>query len=155
MIRPVCRYLHHVPGKPRSFFRAGGSGQEKRRGQEHKCRDAPHCWLSQLTDDAVAGCIEDAAPVSFDQLIDDGAASLQPGERVDLVSRHQPAVAGNVSGEDRGEFALYRMDRHAWLLPGAVYRPARLERELSSAERLAKGEIEPDGPLLIAATRCR
>jgi hypothetical protein len=121
MIRPVCRYLHHVPGKPRSFFRAGGSGQEKRRGQEHKCRDAPHCWLSQLTDDAVAGRIEDAAPVSFDQLIDDGAASLQPGERVDLVSRHQPAVAGNVSGEDRGEFALYRMDRHAWLLPGAVY----------------------------------
>ena len=76
MIRPVCRYLHHVPGKPRSFFRAGGSGQEKRRGQEHKCRDAPHCWLSQLTDDAVAGRIEDAAPVSFDQLIDDGAASL-------------------------------------------------------------------------------
>src|SRR5258708_9609486 len=47
------------------------------------------------------------------------------------------------------------MDRHAWLLPGAVYRPARLEREVSSAERLAKGEIEPDGPLLIAATRCR
>jgi hypothetical protein len=46
-----------------------------------------------------------------------GAASLQPGERFDLVSRHQPAVAGNVSGEDRGEFVLYRMDRHAWLLP--------------------------------------
>jgi hypothetical protein len=38
-------------------------------------------------------------------------------ERVDLVSRHQPAVAGNVIGEDRGEFVLYRMDRHAWLLP--------------------------------------
>jgi hypothetical protein len=92
--------------------------------------------------------------VSFDQLIDDGAASVQPGQRVDLVSRHQPAVAGNVSGEDRGEFVLYQMDRHAWLLPGALYRPARLERELSSAERLAKGEIEPDGPLLIAATRC-
>ena len=49
--------------------------------------------------------------------IDDGAASLQPGERADLVARHQPAVAGNVGGEDRGEFALYRMDRHAWLLP--------------------------------------
>jgi hypothetical protein len=42
-----------------------------------------------------------------------GAASLQPGERFDLVSRHQPAVAGNVSGEDRGEFALYRINRHA------------------------------------------
>jgi hypothetical protein len=49
-IHPVCRYLHHFSGKPRSFFRAGGSG-----------RDAPHCWLFQLTDDAVARRIEDAA----------------------------------------------------------------------------------------------
>jgi hypothetical protein len=66
--------LHHFPGKPCSFFRAGGSGQEKRRGQEHKCRDAPHCWLYHPTDDAVASRIENAAPVSFNQLIDDGAA---------------------------------------------------------------------------------
>jgi hypothetical protein len=94
MIRPVCRYLHHVPGKPSSFFRAGSSGQEKRRGQEHKCRDVPHCWLSQLTDDAVAGRIEDAAPVSFDQLIDDGAASPEPGERFDLASRLFQRSAG-------------------------------------------------------------
>jgi hypothetical protein len=47
-----------------------------------------------------------------DQSIDDGTASLQPGERTDLVARHQP---GDVSGKDRGEFALYRMDRYAWL----------------------------------------
>jgi hypothetical protein len=28
--------------------------------------------------------------VRGDQLIDDGAARLQPGERTDLVARHQP-----------------------------------------------------------------
>ena len=70
----------------------------------------------EVGDDAVAGGVEDAAPVRRDQLIDDGAACLEPGERADLVTRHQPAVAGNVGGEDRGEFALYRMDGHAWLL---------------------------------------
>jgi hypothetical protein len=26
------------------------------------------------------------------------------------------SVSGNVGGENRGEFALYRMDGHAWLL---------------------------------------
>jgi hypothetical protein len=41
-------------------------------------------------DNAVAGSVEDAAPVRGDQLIDDGAARLQPGERTDLVARHQP-----------------------------------------------------------------
>jgi len=80
------------------------------------------------------------------------ASSTTPGERADLVARHQPTVTGNVGGEDRGEFALYRLDRHVWLLPSVVYRPERPEREFSSAERLAKGETEPDGPLLIAAT---
>ena len=67
----------------------------------------------EVGDHAVAGGVEDAAPVRRDQLVDDGAASLQPGERGHLVARHQPAVAGNVSGEDRREFAFYRMDGHA------------------------------------------
>src|SRR4051794_32235660 len=71
----------------------------------------------EVGDDTVAGGVEDAAPVRRDQLIDDGATSLQPRERADLVARHQPAVTGNVGGEDRSEFALNRMDRHAWLLP--------------------------------------
>jgi adenylate cyclase len=44
-------------------------------------------------------------------------ASLQPGERGNLVARHQPAVASYVGGEDRSKFALYRLDGHAWLLP--------------------------------------
>jgi hypothetical protein len=32
----------------------------------------------------------------------------------------QPAVAGNVGSKDRGEFALYRLDGHAWLLPAPL-----------------------------------
>jgi hypothetical protein len=71
----------------------------------------------EVGDDTVARGVKDAAPVRQDQLIDDDATCLQPGERADLVARHQPAITGNVGGEDRGEFPLYRMDRHAWLLP--------------------------------------
>jgi len=48
-----------------------------------------------------------------DQLIDDDAASLQSGERADLVTRHQLAVAGNIGGKDCGQFSLYPIDRHA------------------------------------------
>jgi hypothetical protein len=55
-----------------------------------------------------------------DQSIDDGTASLPPGERADLVACHQTAVNGDVSGKGRGEFALYRMDRHARLLLNQV-----------------------------------
>jgi len=74
----------------------------------------------EIGDDAVPGGVEDAAPVRRDQLIDDDAARLQPGEGADLVARHQPAVAGDVGGENRGEFALYRMDGHVWHLPDQV-----------------------------------
>jgi len=61
---------------------------------------------------------DDVSPAVLrrDKSIDDGTASLHPGERTDLVARHQTAVTGDVSGKDRGEFALYRMDRQAWLL---------------------------------------
>ncbi len=72
----------------------------------------------EVSDNAVAGDIEDAATMRRDQSIDDGATCLKPGERTDLVPRHQPAVAGDVGGEDRSEFALYRLDRHAGFLPG-------------------------------------
>jgi hypothetical protein len=41
-------------------------------------------------DAAIAGSVEDAGSGRGDQLIDDGAARLQPGERTDLVARHQP-----------------------------------------------------------------
>jgi len=58
-----------------------------------------------------------------DQSVDDGAAPLQPGERADFVARHQPAVAGNVGGENRGEFAFDRLDGHAWLLSTKYSKP--------------------------------
>jgi hypothetical protein len=89
-------------------------------GDRSLCRDGALEGIDragEIGDDAIASGIEDAAPVRRDQPVDDDAARLQPSQRADLVARHQPAVAGNVCGEDRGEFALYRLDGHPWLLP--------------------------------------
>src|SRR5215469_9556821 len=77
----------------------------------------------EIGGDAVPGGIENAAVVRRDQSVDDGAAPLQPGERADFVARHQPAVAGNVGGENRGEFAFDRLDGHAWLLSTKYSKP--------------------------------
>src|SRR5205823_6503413 len=82
----------------------------------------------EVGDNAVARRVEDTAAVRRDQPIDDDAARLQPGERADFVARHQPAVAGNVGGENRGEFTLYRIDRHAWLLLVQEYSERRNRR---------------------------
>ena len=71
----------------------------------------------EVGNDAIAGNIEDAATMRRDQSVDDGAARFQSGQRADVVTRHQPAVASDVGGEDRGQFALYRLDGHARLLP--------------------------------------
>jgi hypothetical protein len=71
----------------------------------------------EVGNDAVTGGVEDAAAMRRDEPVHDHAARLKPVERANLVMRHQPAVTGNVSGEDRCEFALYRLDRHIWLLP--------------------------------------
>ncbi len=73
----------------------------------------------KVGDDAVAGGVEDPTTMRRDQFVDDGAACLQPGERADLVARHQSAVAGNVGGEDRGQFALYRLNGHTPTPPHA------------------------------------
>ena len=71
----------------------------------------------EVGDDAVAGGVEDAAPVRRDQPVDDHAACLQPAERGNLVMRHQPAVAGNVGGENRCELSFDGLTGHTWLLP--------------------------------------
>jgi len=42
----------------------------------------------EVGDDAVSGCIEDAAAMRRDQLVDNGTACFQPAERADLVARH-------------------------------------------------------------------
>jgi hypothetical protein len=98
--------LHRLVGRTTGIL--GSNRPLHRHGALHGIDRA-----GEVGDDAVAGGVEDAAPMRRDQLIDDGAASLQPGERADLVTRHQPAVAGNVGGKDRGQFSLYPIDRHA------------------------------------------
>ena len=71
----------------------------------------------EVGDDAVTGGVEDAAAVRRDQPVHDHAARLKPVERANLVMRHQPAVAGNVSGEDRCELSFDGLTGHTWLLP--------------------------------------
>ena len=66
----------------------------------------------EIGDDAVAGGVEDPPAMRRDQPVHDFAAGLEPGERAGLVQPHQPAVAGDVGGEDRGEFSFDRWDGH-------------------------------------------
>src|ERR1700732_2491053 len=71
-----------------------------------------HCTastaLAKVGDDAVACGVEDPAAMWGDQPVDDFAAGLQPREGADLVLPHQPAVAGDVGGEDCREFSFDR-----------------------------------------------
>jgi hypothetical protein len=41
-------------------------------------------------------------------------------QRAGLISTHEPGITDNVGCKNGGEFALYRMDGHAWLLPIGV-----------------------------------
>jgi hypothetical protein len=71
----------------------------------------------EIGDDAVAGGVENAPAMRRDQPVDDDPAGLQPGERANLVVRHQPAVTGDVGGENRRELAFDRRLGHIPLLP--------------------------------------
>src|ERR1700733_2586892 len=71
----------------------------------------------EIGDDTVPSGVEDAAPMRRDQVVDNGPVGFQPRKRANLVAPHQPAVAGNVGGEDRRKFALYRVDGHACTSP--------------------------------------
>ena len=70
-----------------------------------------HCALHRLDctgkigDDAVAGTAEDASARGRDALAEDRATGRQPTQRADFVLLHQPAVAGDVGGEDRRQLA--------------------------------------------------
>jgi hypothetical protein len=66
----------------------------------------------KIGDDAVAGSVEDPPAMAGDQSVHHRAAGLEPDERPGLVQPHQPAVAGDVGGEDRGEFSFDRWDGH-------------------------------------------
>src|SRR5262245_19409535 len=59
----------------------------------------------EVGDDAVAGAAEDASAIGRDALVEDGAAGGQSAQGADLVLTHQPAVAGDICGEDRRELA--------------------------------------------------
>ena len=61
----------------------------------------------ELGDDAVAGAVEDAPAMGRHQPVDDLTMRPQGVERSLLVSPHQPAVAGDVGGKDRGKLAFH------------------------------------------------
>ena len=67
----------------------------------------------ELEQHAVAGGLDDAAAVLGNSRIDElDPMGLETRERPRLVDLHQPAVAHHVSGEDRGEPALWSRHIH-------------------------------------------
>jgi hypothetical protein len=62
----------------------------------------------ELGEDRVAGGIEDAPMVLLEQRVEDRAMAAQRLHRRLLVLAHQPAITGDVGGENRGEPALQR-----------------------------------------------
>jgi hypothetical protein len=74
----------------------------------------------EVSDDAVASGVEDAASVRRNQTVDDATAGLQLSVRADLVARHHPAVAGNVGSENRCELSFDGLPGHVWLLPTSL-----------------------------------
>ena len=71
--------------------------------------------------ETVAGRFDDASVM----LVDPGSNHFAPqldygGVRTLLVLAHQPAVAGDIGGEDRGKSAFDRLSRHARPLPAVT-----------------------------------
>ncbi len=64
--------------------------------------------LGELGQDSVAGSIDDAAAVAADQRQDHRLMPLEGVDRRGLVLPHEPAVAGDVGGENGSEPALHR-----------------------------------------------
>jgi hypothetical protein len=60
----------------------------------------------KLGEQPIPGGVRDAAAMLGDQRVDDAAACRQPAQRRILVGAHQPAVLGDVGGENRREAAL-------------------------------------------------
>ena len=61
---------------------------------------------------AVAGGLDDAAAVGLDDGVGGGAVVLEARQRAGLVEPHQPAVAGDVGGDDRREPACHLVFGH-------------------------------------------
>ena len=81
----------------------------------------------EIGKDAVPGGREDAAAVSGDQPVDNGARGAQGPQRAELVQLYQVAVADDVRRENRGELPFDDLD---FWHPGASSRhrcrPVRL-----------------------------
>ena len=73
--------------------------------------DEPVDGARELGEQRVAGGIGDAAAVLGDQRVDDRAARGKPAQCPVLVGAHQPAVLGDVGGENRRQTTL-DMPRH-------------------------------------------
>ena len=69
---------------------------------------------AEFDQDAVAGAFDDAAAMLGDRRLQQFATmSVEPGERAFLVRPHQPAVAGNIPGENGRKPPLHTMFGHA------------------------------------------
>ena len=76
----------------------------------HRVDDA-----GELDEQPVAGGLDDAAVMLGDGRVDQlRAQRLEPRERALLVGAHQPGVAGDIGGEDRGELALNGRRNRPW-----------------------------------------
>ena len=62
-----------------------------------------------------------------DQAIDDYPVAGEGAESADLISPHEGAVARDIGGEDRGEFAFDGVRFHPRHLPNPEYRPTGYE----------------------------
>jgi hypothetical protein len=74
-------------------------------------------YRGKLNKKAVTGGLNNAPAMRADDRVAGGAMLAQRPRRAGFVHPHEARIPGNVRCEDRGEFPLYRMDRHAWLLP--------------------------------------
>src|SRR5262249_31940841 len=67
----------------------------------------------KIRDYTVAGTAENPPAMGCDTLVENGAAGGQPAQGADLVLFHQPAVACDISGEDRCELADCFLSAHS------------------------------------------
>ena len=67
----------------------------------------------EIDQQAVAGALDDTSPVRGDVRLDQFAEMrLEPAQRAFLVVAHEPAVADDVSRQDRGELAFGALVLH-------------------------------------------
>ena len=86
-------------------------------------------------EDAIAGGVDDPTSVPGDQRQDHALMRLEVAHDGGLVFMHEPAVAGDIGGEDGSESAVYRGPHHGQIILNAINCAAR--RAGPSRARLA------------------